>query len=243
MSAVEIKTPYFSTWLDNSKAKFLLGWRPRYDLKRLIDESWTYDRPATDPAQSGNIPAEPPLDCGAFSAAFAVDTLLPTRSIAQLLQLRPARCACFHLNHRSFRPKRADAPSRSVPLNASARVVEEPLFDQSDVLSILLRPSVASSFLSPPDPPPGTASHRLILQSDVPALRRSHRSQTYAARPPLRTDRRTLPATLRMRSAVNRAAPLQHALLNLRAACRPSPPLTTQLPDASLGIPPVPFNS
>ncbi len=49
MSAVEIKTPYFSTWLDNSKAKFLLGWRPRYDLKRLIDESWTYNRPATAP--------------------------------------------------------------------------------------------------------------------------------------------------------------------------------------------------
>ena len=49
MSAVEIKTPYFSTWLDNSKAKFLLGWRPHYDLKRLIDESWAYTRPATAP--------------------------------------------------------------------------------------------------------------------------------------------------------------------------------------------------
>src|ERR1700733_8292206 len=51
MSPVEIKTPYFSTWLDNSKAKFLLGWRPRFDLKRLIDESWTYNRPATAPRQ------------------------------------------------------------------------------------------------------------------------------------------------------------------------------------------------
>jgi UDP-glucose 4-epimerase len=48
MPAVEIKTPYFSTWLDNSKAKFLLGWRPRYDLKRLIDEAWAYQRSATD---------------------------------------------------------------------------------------------------------------------------------------------------------------------------------------------------
>ncbi|HEY6270206.1 MAG TPA: NAD(P)-dependent oxidoreductase [Candidatus Acidoferrum sp.] len=41
---VEIQTPYWSTWLDNTKAKFLLGWRPRYDLKRLIEESWSYKR-------------------------------------------------------------------------------------------------------------------------------------------------------------------------------------------------------
>lgn len=46
--AVEIKTPYHSTWLDNSKAKFLLGWRPRFDLKRLIEEAWTYERNAGD---------------------------------------------------------------------------------------------------------------------------------------------------------------------------------------------------
>jgi UDP-glucose 4-epimerase len=41
---VEIQTPYWSTWLDNTKAKFLLGWRPRCDLKRLIEESWSYKR-------------------------------------------------------------------------------------------------------------------------------------------------------------------------------------------------------
>jgi UDP-glucose 4-epimerase len=49
MSSVEIKTPYRSTWLDNTKAKFLLGWRPRFDLKRLIDEAWSYQRSADDP--------------------------------------------------------------------------------------------------------------------------------------------------------------------------------------------------
>ena len=49
MPAVEIKTPYFSTWLDNSKAKFLLGWRPRFDLMRLIDEAWAYQRSPSDP--------------------------------------------------------------------------------------------------------------------------------------------------------------------------------------------------
>jgi UDP-glucose 4-epimerase len=49
MPAVEIKTQYWSTWLDNSKAKSLLGWRPRFDLKRLIEEAWSYRRSATDP--------------------------------------------------------------------------------------------------------------------------------------------------------------------------------------------------
>ena len=44
LPSVEIKTAYSSTWLDNSKAKFLLGWRPRYDLERLIEEAWSYHR-------------------------------------------------------------------------------------------------------------------------------------------------------------------------------------------------------
>jgi len=49
LPSVEIKTPYYSTWLDNAKAKFLLGWRPRYDLKLLIDDAWNYQRNANDP--------------------------------------------------------------------------------------------------------------------------------------------------------------------------------------------------
>jgi nucleoside-diphosphate-sugar epimerase len=49
LPSVEIKTPYHSTWLDNAKAKSLLDWRPRYDLKRLIEEAWTYQRNAADP--------------------------------------------------------------------------------------------------------------------------------------------------------------------------------------------------
>lgn len=49
IAAVEVKTPYRSTWLDNSKAKFLLGWRPRFDFKRLIDEAWEYQRKPDDP--------------------------------------------------------------------------------------------------------------------------------------------------------------------------------------------------
>jgi nucleoside-diphosphate-sugar epimerase len=46
---VEIPTAYHSTWLDNAKAKFLLGWRPRYDLHRLIDEAFEYHRSDQDP--------------------------------------------------------------------------------------------------------------------------------------------------------------------------------------------------
>jgi len=46
---VDLKTPFKSTWLDNAKAKFLLGWRPQYDYKRLIDEAWGYRRAADDP--------------------------------------------------------------------------------------------------------------------------------------------------------------------------------------------------
>jgi nucleoside-diphosphate-sugar epimerase len=49
LPSVTIATPYFSTWLDNSKAKFLLGWRPEYDLPKMIDAAWDYQRTADDP--------------------------------------------------------------------------------------------------------------------------------------------------------------------------------------------------
>jgi len=49
LAPVQIKTPHRSTWLDNNKAKFLLGWRPRFDLKRMIEEAWTYQRSEGDP--------------------------------------------------------------------------------------------------------------------------------------------------------------------------------------------------
>ena len=35
LGGVPIQTPYFSTWLDNSKAKFLLTWRPMFDLEKM----------------------------------------------------------------------------------------------------------------------------------------------------------------------------------------------------------------
>ena len=49
LPSVGITTPYHSTWLDNSKAKFLLGWRPEIDLHRLIDLAWETQRAQDDP--------------------------------------------------------------------------------------------------------------------------------------------------------------------------------------------------
>ena len=44
LPTVEIRTPYQSTWLDNAKAKFLLDWQPEYDLTKMIESAWSYQR-------------------------------------------------------------------------------------------------------------------------------------------------------------------------------------------------------
>jgi nucleoside-diphosphate-sugar epimerase len=49
LPAVEIKTTYHSTWLDNTKAKLILDWQPVYDMKKMIDSAWDYFRAADDP--------------------------------------------------------------------------------------------------------------------------------------------------------------------------------------------------
>lgn len=49
LPAVEIKTAYHSTWLDNTKAKLALGWRPVYDMKKMVDSAWGYERGQDDP--------------------------------------------------------------------------------------------------------------------------------------------------------------------------------------------------
>jgi UDP-glucose 4-epimerase len=49
LGSIDIGSDYHSTWLDNTKAKFALNWRPEYDLRRLIDEAWDYERDPTDP--------------------------------------------------------------------------------------------------------------------------------------------------------------------------------------------------
>lgn len=45
----EIRGPYFSNWMDNSRAKAELDWRPSYDLEKLIEAAWSYQRPAGEP--------------------------------------------------------------------------------------------------------------------------------------------------------------------------------------------------
>lgn len=49
LPTVDVRTEYHSTWLDNSKAKFLLGWRPEFDLKKLIDAAFDYQRADDQP--------------------------------------------------------------------------------------------------------------------------------------------------------------------------------------------------
>lgn len=49
LDSIEIASDFHSTWLDNNKARFALDWRPEYDLDRLIDAAWTYQRSPGDP--------------------------------------------------------------------------------------------------------------------------------------------------------------------------------------------------
>lgn len=51
LDAIDIPSRYHSNWMDNSKAKYSLDWQPEYDLERLIDSAWTYERSANDPRQ------------------------------------------------------------------------------------------------------------------------------------------------------------------------------------------------
>lgn len=44
----EVRGPFYSNHLDNSRARNELGWRPIYDLKRLVDSAWSYERSPQD---------------------------------------------------------------------------------------------------------------------------------------------------------------------------------------------------
>lgn len=49
LPSVDVPSDFVSNWLDNSRARAELGWRPRFDLARLVDDAWAYRRPADDP--------------------------------------------------------------------------------------------------------------------------------------------------------------------------------------------------
>ena len=46
LDCVGVTTPFYSTWLDNARLR--LGWSPDYDLSKLIDSSWDYERSSDD---------------------------------------------------------------------------------------------------------------------------------------------------------------------------------------------------
>jgi nucleoside-diphosphate-sugar epimerase len=49
LPARPIRAPFVSNWMDNSRARAELGWRPSYDTRKLIDAAWDYQRPSSDP--------------------------------------------------------------------------------------------------------------------------------------------------------------------------------------------------
>jgi UDP-glucose 4-epimerase len=49
LSSVTVASRFVSNWLDNSRAKAELGWRPHYDLARLVEAAWGYQRAKDDP--------------------------------------------------------------------------------------------------------------------------------------------------------------------------------------------------
>ncbi len=48
LPSVPVRGPYVGNWLDNTRAKAELGWRPSYDMKKLIDSAWNHVRPPSD---------------------------------------------------------------------------------------------------------------------------------------------------------------------------------------------------
>lgn len=49
LPTVPVPTPYHSTHLLNTKAKALLGWQPAFDLPKLTDAAFDYQRATSDP--------------------------------------------------------------------------------------------------------------------------------------------------------------------------------------------------
>ena len=49
LPSIDIPSGLHSTWLDNRRARLELGWRPDYDLARLVEAAWSYRRGPDDP--------------------------------------------------------------------------------------------------------------------------------------------------------------------------------------------------
>lgn len=49
MEIANIPTSFHSNWLDNTKARHALGWRPQVDFEEMIERAWSYERNQGDP--------------------------------------------------------------------------------------------------------------------------------------------------------------------------------------------------
>jgi nucleoside-diphosphate-sugar epimerase len=49
LESARIDSDYHSNWMDNSKARYMLGWEPAYDMAKLVDAAWNYRRSPGDP--------------------------------------------------------------------------------------------------------------------------------------------------------------------------------------------------
>jgi UDP-glucose 4-epimerase len=49
LGSIDIPSRFHSNWMDNNKAKYFLDWRPVYDLEKLIESAWRYERSPDDP--------------------------------------------------------------------------------------------------------------------------------------------------------------------------------------------------
>ncbi len=49
LPSTTVRGPYVGNWMDNARAKAELGWRPSYDVFKLIDSAWDYVRSPDDP--------------------------------------------------------------------------------------------------------------------------------------------------------------------------------------------------
>ncbi|MGQ0566468.1 MAG: NAD-dependent epimerase/dehydratase family protein [Gemmobacter sp.] len=49
LGAVDVPSGFHSVWLDNTRAKLELGWRPAWDMARMVDAAFDYRRAPDDP--------------------------------------------------------------------------------------------------------------------------------------------------------------------------------------------------
>ncbi|MCD2173948.1 NAD-dependent epimerase/dehydratase family protein [Rhizobium sp. C4] len=49
LEGLDVQTPFHSNWLDNTKARKVLGWNPSVDLEELVERAWKYRRGEGDP--------------------------------------------------------------------------------------------------------------------------------------------------------------------------------------------------